>query len=204
MATVLYDSAMPVHDDRRDQFILAARRIVEQEAWKVARWCPDLAIEDLCAEGMLFLVEKARALMAAERSSEAYTRMAVRDHLRRYGWQFGQVLRKPTTRTLRQAFTILDLDGPVTEDGELCLADVVPAPVDTRELEYAALRQALRDMPDLLRRALLLRYSPRGRQRVRAFPDVARELGVERGVAKRLVAEAEAIVRRDLVGEVAR
>jgi hypothetical protein len=79
---------------------------------------------------------------------------------------------------------------------------MLPAPVDHDAIEYEAVRLALVNLPDLQRRALELRFTSCGNQRVRQFAMFCKDLGVTQKQARILVATALANLRRELTGQV--
>src|SRR5204862_320996 len=81
-------------EGQREQFLLAARDVVGQEAMKIAHHCRSLRRDDLYGEGMLYVVAQADRLLEGWYPL-GLVRHAVHVHLQRYALERDPLIRKP-------------------------------------------------------------------------------------------------------------
>lgn len=187
----------------REQFILAAYDIVRAEAGRAVRSCRNsITFDDLVGEGVLLATEYADGFLSAD-NPLGFFRYIVRRELRRYIWRYEDVIRKPLTPGLNVRPSTLSLDVLVGDSESCTLGELVPADVDGDAILLAGLRQALEELPELQRRAVVERFNGNNVTKVRAYRVFCKELGLTEKAAMALVNDALTLLRRELVGEVA-
>jgi RNA polymerase sigma factor (sigma-70 family) len=180
----VYESVVELYQD-----------VVTQEAWKAGRDCRWLAVEDLYAEAVLYLLTQIDYLEGA-RVERAYVRIMVRRYLTRYVWQHDNLVRTPRGDNGWGAppAVCLSLDG--SEDEGVTLLDVLAAPGDQGQ-HYVALRQAIGKLTEPQRGVLMARFGGPG-ARLGSFRAIAQDMGIPLSSVHRLLQEGLAVLRREL------
>jgi RNA polymerase sigma factor (sigma-70 family) len=196
-----YDGANVQARQGTEQFILDCGQFVERYAERIGRNCRWLTVEDLCSEGMVYVVAHAPQFM---RGYEPFglARRAVWLHLCTYVWQHDAAVTTPRTRG-KAAATMVSMDAVVRGTEDLTLGETMAAPVDRDEVARVALRQALEQLTDEQREILLARFTSSGCNRVTAYRSLSKRFGMSARQVELVVSEALAVVRRELVVEVA-
>jgi DNA-directed RNA polymerase specialized sigma24 family protein len=95
----------------------------------------------------------------------------------------------------------VSLDVLVGESGEETFGDMLAVEVDQDAILLEALDQALNQLPELQRRAVVERFNGNA-SKVRGYRHLSKELGLSAKVTMGLVEDALAFLQRELVGEV--
>jgi DNA-directed RNA polymerase specialized sigma subunit len=192
-----------INQEARNQLILSCQEIAEQEARAIAERARGLSWEDLASQGLVYLMEQAANLLSCQHPP-SLARWLLRRYLAQYAWEYCDVIKIPrarnTNRVQAKRIPLTSLDAPVGEDEGVSLADLLAGEVTQGvRPEYVELHEALAELPEMERRALLLRYArPGKRTKVLGYRTIAKQLGTTEKEAQSLVDAALTCLRYEM------